>query len=85
MSKFVSSLAKENIHIAAQKRNLLSGAKAGIPHGNAYLELFYLVRKLNAKKLYDPRRLRISGVCTPLVVWGFAIRLDHFVLLLVEL
>ena len=80
MSKFVSSLAKENIHIAAQKRNLLSGAKAGIPHGNAYLELFYLVRKL-----YDPRRLRISGVSTPLIVWGFAIRLDHFVLLLAEL
>ncbi|NIY77433.1 hypothetical protein HED22_17400 [Thalassospira sp. HF15] len=46
MSKFVSSLAKENIFIAAQKRNLLSGAKAGIPHGNAQLALFHFVRKL---------------------------------------
>ncbi|WP_297021238.1 hypothetical protein [Thalassospira sp.] len=58
MSKFVSSFAKENIFIAVQKRNLLSGAKAGIPHGNTHLALFDLVRKLNAKKLYDPRRLR---------------------------
>ncbi|WP_235285000.1 hypothetical protein [Thalassospira sp. HJ] len=58
MSKFVSLFAKENIFIAVQNRNLLSGAKAGIPHGNAHLVLFNLVRKLNAKKLYDLRRLR---------------------------
>ena len=73
MSKFVSSFAKENIFIAVQKRNLLSDAKAGIPHGNAHLVFFDLVRKLNTKKPYDPRHLRRCDRITPLFVWGFAI------------